>query len=128
MGQFLAEAKQVPDRIITSSAVRARATLERAVEKGGWGEISTLISDDLYEASPGAVLDVVQAEDDQWSRLLLVGHEPTWSQTIGNMIGGARVKMPTAAMARIDFDVPAWRHVDLDQGTLKWLVPPKSLA
>lgn len=128
MGRFLADAGQLPDHIITSSAVRARATLELAVEKGGWGEISTLVARDLYEASPGDVLDVIQNQEDHSSRLLLVGHEPTWSQMVRSMIGGGRVKMPTAAMARIDFDVPAWRHVDFDQGTLKWLVPPKSLG
>ena len=127
MGRFLADAEQLPDRIITSSAVRARATLERAAKEGKWGEIPTLVTDDLYEASPDSVLDVIRAENDDSSRLLLIGHEPTWSQTIGRMIGGGRVKMSTATMARVDFEIPTWHQADFNQGVLRWLVPPKSL-
>lgn len=127
MGQFLADAGQLPDRIITSSAVRARATLERASKEGNWGEIPTLITDSLYEASLEGLMDVIRNEDDVSSRLLLVGHEPTWSDAIGKLIGGGRIKMATATMARVDFEVPSWQHVDFNQGVLKWLVPPKSL-
>jgi len=127
MGRFLADAGQLPDRIITSSAVRARETLERAAKDGEWGEISTLVTRDLYEASPSAVLDVIRSEDDDLTRLLLVGHEPTWSDAIGRMIGGGRIKMSTATMARVDFEITSWQEVDFNQGVLKWLVPPKSL-
>ena len=127
MGRFLADAGQLPDRIITSSAVRACDTLERAAKEGEWGDISTIVTSDLYESSPDAVLDVIRGESDEFDRLLLVGHEPTWSQTISRMIGGGRLKMSTGTMARIDFEVPAWQHVDFNQGVLRWFVPPKSL-
>lgn len=127
MGRFLADAEQLPDRIITSSAVRARETLERAAKGGEWGEISTLVTPDLYEASPNDVLDVIRNEDDDSTRLLLIGHEPTWSEVIGRLIGGGRIKMSTATMARVDFEISSWRQADFNQGVLKWLVPPKSL-
>ncbi len=127
MGKFLADAGQLPDRIITSSAVRARATLERAVQEGEWGDVPTIVTRDLYEASIGDVLRVIQSQDDGADRILLVGHEPTWSDSIGRLIGGGRVKMSTGTMACIDFDLPGWQHVDFGAGVLRWLVPPKSL-
>lgn len=128
MGQLLADAGQIPDRIVTSSAVRARQTLERAVDGGEWGDVSTLVTDDLYEANSEAVLSVIQMQDDRWSRLLLVGHEPTWSHMISMCIGGGGVKVSTATMARIDFNAPTWEDLTLGRGTLRWLISPKVLG
>ena len=127
MGRFLADAENVPDRVVTSSALRARQTLERAVEGGKWGEVSTRVTDDLYEASPEAVLSVIRMQDNTLERLLLVGHEPTWSSMISLFIGGGAVKVSTATMARIDFMVPRWKDVAFGRGTLRWFVPPKLL-
>lgn len=128
MGRFLADVGDVPDRIVTSSALRARETLEHAVRGGDWGDVSTLVTDDLYEATPAAVLAIIQSQEDAVRRLLLVGHEPTWSHLVGLFVGGASVKMSTATMARIDFQVPMWSAVAFGQGTLRWIVPPKSLS
>lgn len=128
MGQFLSNAGQVPDRIVTSSAIRARQTLERAIDGGSWGDVSTLVTDDLYEANPEAVLSVIHLQEDKWSRLLLVGHEPTWSQMIVTCIGGGAVKVSTATMARIDFHAPTWEDIAFGRGTLRWLVSPKLLG
>ena len=127
MGRFLADAEYLPDHIVSSSALRARQTLERAAEGGKWGKISTQVTDDLYEATPEAVLSVIRTQDDTWERLLLVGHEPTWSRIIGLFVGGGAVKISTATMARIDFMVPTWKDVAFGRGTLRWFVPPKLL-
>lgn len=128
MGRFLADAGGLPDRIVTSSAVRARTTLELAAREGAWGEIPTVVTADLYEASVADVLEVIQSQDENIERLLLVGHEPTWSEMIGRLIGGARIKMSTGAMACIECNAPTWRTVALGSGTLRWMVPPKVLG
>lgn len=127
MGKFLADCGHVPDRIVTSSAVRARETLERAMKEGDWGDVSVEVTEDLYEATPEAVLAVIQRQGDVWSRLLLVGHEPTWSRLIGLFIGGGSIKVSTATMARIEFHVPAWKDIAFGHGTLRWILPPKVL-
>ena len=126
----LSTSRRLPrsDRIVTSSAVRARETLKRAVKGGDWGDVSTEVTDDLYEATPEAVLAVIQRQDDSWTRLLLVGHEPTWSQTIVRCIGGGAVKVTTGAMAQIDFYAPRWQDVDFGGGTLRWFATPKILS
>lgn len=128
MGRFLADADHIPDRIITSSAVRARETLERAMAGGEWGDVSTFITEELYDATPDDVLAVIRRQEDGWSRLLLVGHEPTWSQMIGRFIGTAAVKVSTATMSRIDFHAPKWEDVAFGRGTLRWFVSPKILG
>lgn len=127
MGQLLAAAGAVPDSIVTSSAVRAQTTLQLAAEAGGWHS-QTRITDDLYEATIDQVLRVIHQEPQAHQSLMLVGHEPTWSDLIAYLIGGGAVRVPTAAMVCIEFDVAAWHQVEANRGLLLWLLPPKLLT
>lgn len=124
MGRWLTAVNQVPDAAITSSAVRARTTLDLAAKAGQW-PCPTQITDDLYEASIEQVLAVIHQQPNSYKSLMLVGHEPTWSETISYLLGGSMVKMPTAAMACLEFEFSTWGKIDYGQGTLLWLLPPR---
>lgn len=124
MGRFLAQSDQTPGLAISSSAVRARETLKLAAEAGGW-DCPLRIESALYETAPNAVLNWLQELDGAPSQLLLTGHEPTWSDLAGDLIGGALLRIPTGAMLRIDFDQERWSRVNFGQGELRWLMPPK---
>jgi phosphohistidine phosphatase len=127
MGRFLAASGVVPDRIATSTAVRARSTLELFLEAGG---IDAPVRETraLYLAGPDDLLREIRAEDDAAGVLLLVGHQPGWGETVGRLTGGAAVRFPTAALARVDVDVTAWADVAFGRGELVWLIPPKALG
>ena len=127
MGEFLMSSGSAPDSIVTSTAVRARRTVEIASEAGGW-DAPIRETRELYGVGPREVLAVVHEQPDTSYRLLLAGHEPTWSNVVSLFTGGSSVRFPTAAVARIDFDVSAWREVAFGQGELIWLVPPKLLT
>ena len=124
MGRLLAASGQIPDLIITSSAVRAHSTVDLAGKEGRWN-CSVQVTDSLYAASPAQVLEQVKQTPDPISTLLLAGHEPTWSQLTSLLVGGGRISFPTAAMARIDFEIDAWNQVEYGQGTLIWLLQPR---
>jgi phosphohistidine phosphatase len=126
MGALLARLEQVPDRVLTSSAVRARETVERAAEAGAW-PCPILVTPEFYASSPATVLARVREEDDAVASLLLAGHEPTWSALASDLMGGGRLRFPTAAMARIDFEVDSWSRVDADRGVLVWFLIPRLL-
>jgi phosphohistidine phosphatase len=85
------------------------------------------VTDDLYETNPAAVLDIIRQMPDQYRRVMLVGHEPCWSQLTSLLIGGGQVRFPTAAMIRIDFDVERWSQITQGSGELNWLLAPKYL-
>lgn len=126
MGNFLKEAGQVPQSIITSSALRARSTVEMAAESGGWN-CPVRVTDALYESSPEILLSEIRDEPDEVDLLMVAGHEPVWSETISRLAGGCRLRFPTAAVARIDLDADSWKDVRFGEGTLIWLVTPKLL-
>lgn len=124
MGRFLEKALQVPAAAITSPAARARETLQIAQEAGGW-TCPVRVSDALYEASPAAVLEVVRGEPDTTETLLLVGHEPAWSDLASRLIGGGSLDVPTGAILKIAFEAESWKAVDFGGGQLSWLVVPR---
>jgi phosphohistidine phosphatase len=126
MGRFLTEAGTGPDLVISSTAVRALTTAELAAEAGEWAcEIVT--SHDLYASDPERVLEVVRDTNGGIGRLLIAGHEPTWSMLVTWLIGGGRVRMPTAAVACLDLPLGTWTDLAPSTCELRWLVTPKTL-
>lgn len=124
MGQFLSNA--APDLVITSSAVRAKMTVDLAMQAGQW-DCPVQVSDRLYAASPEQVLIEIQQVQPEINTLLLAGHEPTWSELTSQLIGGGQIRFPTAALSCISFEVSTWAQVNSGQGTLRWFLVPKLL-
>jgi phosphohistidine phosphatase len=125
MGRFLSATDNVPDQVISSTAVRARRTVELAAEAGGWTCPTSCVRD-FYGADPHSVLDLLSARGEA-SKILVAGHEPTWSGLVAVLTGGGRVRMPTAAVACVDFGCDQWSLVAPGNGELRWLVTPKLL-
>jgi len=82
---------------------------------------------DFYAGDPDRVLEVVRETEEDVDRVLIAGHEPTWSTLVSWLIGGGRVRMPTAAVACLDLRQERW--IDLAPATceLRWLLTPKAL-
>ncbi len=126
IGAFLTTIDFVPDLVLSSTAVRARTTFERAKESGEWACQSEL-KPELYEANSQSVLYLCSEIDDSFERVLLVGHEPTWSHTV-SVLTGANVRYPTACLTRIDLMINNWSNIRQGSGELQWFLPPRLLA
>jgi len=124
MGTLLAAIDQVPDKVIASSALRARTTAELAMEAGDWGG-PLEISPDLYDSTPGNAVSIVHAQSDDIDSVMLVGHEPAWSTLASVLTGGSHIRMVTGCAAGIDFAVGAWDQIGPGSGSLVWLLPPR---
>ena len=127
MGRFLSESGSAPDLVVSSTAARALQTAELAAEEGNWGCVIAT-SADLYGGDLERVLEAVAAVDPDVDRLLITGHEPTWSFLVSWLMGGGRVRMPTAAVARLDLEVGGWAGLKAGSCELRWLVTPKMLG
>lgn len=125
-GRFLT-ATQVPDAVICSPARRAIATLSLASEARDWA-CRVRVSDALYDGGVEGLLGEVRREPETTRLLMVVGHEPTCSETVRVVIGGGLVRMPTAALARIDLLVDEWGEVGPGTGVLSWLVMPRVIG
>lgn len=124
MGKALAGSGTIPDRLISSPALRARTTAELAIKSGKWNA-ECILHDALYESDPITVLDIIQSEPDCTRVLMMVGHEPVWTETARQFIGDCNFDFPAAGMLRIDFDVNRWADVAFKNGILRWLLTPE---
>lgn len=132
IGRFLADAGLVPDRVVSSTAVRARTTAELAIAAGGF-TAPKIETRGLYATNIEGALEVVRAQPDEdddgraVDRLLLVGHEPTWSDLASYLVGGGRIGVVTATIAVIDLGITGWSAIRSDRGELRLLLPPRAL-
>jgi len=124
MGKLLSEVGHLPELAISSTALRARTTLELAIEGGDWGCRHEL-DERLYETNPPAALRFVKGLPRDLSSVMLVGHETTWSELTALLTGGGTVRFPTAGMVRLDFDCDSWHSIEPGSGELVWFIPPR---
>lgn len=125
MGRVVTSQDRVPHLIISSTAVRARTTAELAIESGGW-DTELRLDPALYESGPGGVLEVAAGAPDV-NRLMLVGHQPTWSMLVRHTTGD-EVDMKTASIAVIDFQLGTWAGIEGAEGSLVALLQPGEFA
>jgi len=123
MGRMLTEAGQSPDLVISSTATRAYRTALLAAESGGWN-CDILTDRSIYGGSTRAVRDSVRRNAASNQRLLVVGHEPTWSSLVFELVG-ARVEMKTASVAGVGLMIEEWEALDEATGWLDYLIHPR---
>lgn len=122
MGRFLREAGHRPELALSSPARRAQDTLRIAQRAGGW-DCEVRCAESLYSGGAPGLLAEVRAVSPDVSTLLVVGHEPTCSEVIAVLVGGCRLRFPTAAMACIELE--QWAHAVHGGGSLGWLLTPR---
>ena len=123
MGRLLTSRGLVPGAIISSTAVRARTTAELAASAGSW-DTSIRLDRNLYELGPDGVIERLGQAPDV-SRLMMVGHQPTWS-ILSERLSGQAVEMKTATVAVVDFDVTDWSEAAPGHGELAEVLQPRS--
>jgi phosphohistidine phosphatase len=126
VGEWLTRVGMAPDLALTSDAVRARTTVELAADAGGW-TCPIELAPEFYSAQGTDLVRALNAVDDSIEKVLLAGHEPTWSHTVAMLAGGGRVRFPTSAVACLRYYGP-WRMLAAGRCEIKWLVTPKLLA
>ena len=121
---FLEACGGAPDLVLASAAVRAQETAVRLVEELEEGP-QLVLDGRLYMAAPDTLSEVLSAAAGQAGTALVIAHNPGMEQWIARLTG-ARVRLPTAAVARVDLEVPRWEG-PLEDGVLQWLVTPRLL-
>jgi phosphohistidine phosphatase SixA len=109
-----------PLRALCSPAQRAQQTLQRVV--AGTGPIDTRTEDAIYEATPGDLMEVIEANRDA-GRLLLVGHNPGLESVVALLTtgqSGDHRGMPPAGLAVLHFTAGAAIEPGAAQLTAFW--------
>ena len=120
LGAHLARIGFVPDAIVSSPKRRA---LETAQIVGAAIGVEVTVDQLL---GGGLDLDGVETVMAYTGgrRVVLVGHDPDFSEICAELTGARLLPMKKGALARIDCDMPLRRGA----GVLRWLIPPDGLA
>lgn len=109
MGRLILEKDLVPDRIVSSTAERAKKTAAKVAKACGFpGEVER--NPDLYHASRSDWINVLSGFSEPNPRVLAVGHNPGIEDFLGKLIGDSE-PMPTAALAQVALPIEQWAQL-----------------
>lgn len=108
--------------LLASPLVRARETAEIIAEALGISDRLS-ISDELAGGFRLGALAQIVSDCDRARAIMLVGHEPTLSMVVGELIGGGCVTFKKGAMAVVETG-----RVEHGAGVLRMLLPPSILV
>jgi phosphohistidine phosphatase len=110
------------DVLVTSPLARARRTAEIVADGLGLG--GRVVEDDrLAHGFDVRRLEQVLAAHGPAEALMVVGHEPDFSATVAELIGGGEIVMKKGGLARVDVTAPV-----AGGGELVWLLTPPLLG
>ncbi len=136
MGEVLALFKSAPDKILSSPAKRAKQTAEIVAKACNYRQ-AIQWEESFYGGSSLDLLKALQNLSATVERVLLVGHNPVLEETVATLSGpafsrgtdeendGWAIKLPTAGLVCLSFDIDSWDDLKPGQGVLQWFIIPK---
>ena len=128
MGEHLQSAGGAPDLIITSPAARAMHTAIIFARQLSFPMHRMRINGLLYHGGQGGIMEMLNQLDNRFDSVMIVGHNPTFTNMVNQLSDGELDNLPTSGVAEIRFDVERWAQLNMDAtGTLQQVVIPKQL-
>jgi phosphohistidine phosphatase len=113
----MAALKVAPLHIYSSPRIRARQTADILADALG---LKVEVREEVnFDFNPQAV-ETLTADLDDNQDVMFVGHEPSFSETVGALIGGGKVVMKKGGLARLD----VYLRKPL-RGALVWMIAPR---
>jgi phosphohistidine phosphatase len=112
MGKLILEKELTPQLILSSSAVRARLTVDAIVECLDFkGEVELL--DDFYMAEPSVYLDRLRSLPGDLERVMIIGHNPGLEGLV-QILSHQVESLSTSAIAYLVLPIKEWNELSED--------------
>ena len=99
----------VPDRMLTSPAVRAQRTALLFAREFGIAAASVRLDERIYLASPGELLEVIHGTPARTRHLMVFGHNPGISALARMLCADLPLtELPTAAVCTVKSTAHSW--------------------
>jgi phosphohistidine phosphatase len=121
VGKGLKEMLDGVDLVVSSSAVRAKHTAEILSTELGYSKKDIQLEPSIYESGLDEVMVVLKKIDSSNRKVLLVGHNPTWSDLVNLFQPKAIAGLRTSDIAVVSFEIPGWDAVHPMGGELLYI-------
>jgi len=111
MGQALAKRDIKPDLIVSSPAVRAMSTAALVARELDYPHDKIAVEPGIYQAEVDDILGIIHNLPESADSVILVGHNPTFTDTVNTLSPSSINEMPTAAVVCLRFDCNSWEQV-----------------
>jgi phosphohistidine phosphatase len=122
MAERLKSHSIIPQILVTSPSTRTEATANILSEHLSLPQ--SLQDEAIYEAGERTLINIINAFDNQYDFVGLVGHNPGISQLLYYFTGDSREVSP-GTVALIEFGFDKWKLLSGDTGKLNWFSSPK---
>lgn len=112
IGKILKHRGLVPDKILSSDAVRAADTATVVADKCGYKEEVEFIGR-LYMAECNAIMDLIQSQPDSVKTLMVIGHNPGMEALV-QLLSRKIESLATANVVYFQADVKKWKDLSLE--------------
>jgi phosphohistidine phosphatase len=112
----------IPQLLITSPSLRTQATADIFSEHLSISK--PMQNEDIYEAGERDLLHIINAFEDKYDFIGLIGHNPGISQMLYYFTGKMN-DVPPGTAALIIFRFDEWKLISQNTGTLTWFSSPK---
>ncbi len=115
------------DAIHASTAVRAQSTISIVMKARELNVDDVVSSEELYTFDARKVLNYVRGLSDRLDTVLIVGHNPGFTDLCNDLSDAGLENLPTSGFAKLSCDVDHWRSITDGCAELVSLVTPKML-
>jgi phosphohistidine phosphatase len=112
MGKRLLEQGIKPDLIISSSAIRTTSTALILARNIGYEASKIELRPDLYEATVEKYINALKSLDDKISTVMLVGHNPTITDTANALTSPFRYDFVTCTVLGLTTSIKSWKDLN----------------
>ena len=131
--EFFVKKKFKFDYALISSSKRTKKTFQILSKKINKPK-KVNFSKDLYLVDENAIIKKIKEISSEYKSILIINHEPSVKNLVRNLTKNHNTnnfklmnyKFPTAAFAKIEFDIKSWNEVE-KKGVLKEFIRPKDL-
>jgi phosphohistidine phosphatase len=125
MARLLKEKKTIPEIIVASPAKRTSKTAEIVIKELGLNKSHLEFESSIYDASLQDLMHVIRAVNNNYSQIMLVGHNPSITGLVGFLTPTFLEHVPTSGLVAIELEISIWQMAQPQCGKLLWYKGPK---
>ena len=125
MAKMLKNRDIEPDRILSSPARRALDTARYFADAFGIPPKEIEVRPEIYEALPDDLEELVRGLPDEWSTVLIFGHNPTLTSLVNHFTDEFIDNIPTCGIVQVNAKIKSWKKFEEESARVSAFYYPK---